>query len=60
MTAVHTMHVSHPGEEISVQAQTVTTSGETVFRHLVELEVTVNGKRHFNRSWTIVVPRMLN
>jgi putative CocE/NonD family hydrolase len=60
MTAVHTMHVSQEGVETGVQAQSVTTSDEKVFRQLIELEVTVNGKRHFNKSWTVVTPRMLN
>jgi hypothetical protein len=60
MTAVHTMHVSQGGAEIGVQAQSVTTTDQKVFRQLIELEVTVNGKRHFNRSWTVVTPRMLN
>jgi hypothetical protein len=60
MTAVTSLHVSHPGAEIGVQSQSVTSSDEKVFRHMVELEVTVNGKRHFNKSWTVVVPRTLN
>lgn len=31
-----------------------------VFRHLEDVEVTVDGKRHFNKSWTLSVPRVLN
>jgi uncharacterized protein len=52
--------VSQPEGDIKVQAQSVTESDEKVFRHLVEIEVTVNGKQHFNKSWTMSVPRTLN
>jgi len=52
--------VSKPDMQVKVQAQCVTASDETSFRHLVEVEVTVNGKRHFNRSWSVQVPREMN
>jgi uncharacterized protein len=46
--------------EVKVTAHAVTASDAKVFRHLVEVEVTVDGKRHFNKSWTLSVPRLLN
>lgn len=52
--------VSRPEAEIKVEAQCVTASDATCFRHLVEVEVTVNGKRHFNKSWSVLVPRKFN
>jgi putative CocE/NonD family hydrolase len=52
--------VSRPDLEIRVEAQCVTVSTAATFRHLVEVEATVNGKRHFNKSWTVVVPRDRN
>jgi len=49
--------VKHPGTEIRVQSQCITTSNRTSFRHLVEVEVTVNGRPHFSKSWSVSVPR---
>lgn len=49
-----------PEGEVRVKAHTVTDSDSTAFRHLVDVEVTVDGKRHFNKSWTVSVPRVLN
>jgi putative CocE/NonD family hydrolase len=49
--------ISKPDQEIRVDAQCVTVSNAATFRHMVEVEVTVNGRRHFARSWTVVVPR---
>jgi hypothetical protein len=45
--------------EISVDTHTVTASTDTAFRHLVDVEVAVNGKRHFTKSWRVTVPRTL-
>jgi putative CocE/NonD family hydrolase len=54
--------VSKPdaGPEIKVEAQCVTMSDAKTFRHLVEVEVLVDGKRHFHKSWAAVVPREFN
>jgi hypothetical protein len=60
MKATRELIVSKPDSEIKVQAQCVTSSDAKVFRHLVEVEVLVNGKRHFEKSWSVVVPRDLN
>lgn len=46
--------------EIKVLASTVTASDANVFRHSVQVQVTMNGKRHFDNSWTLSVPRKLN
>ena len=56
--AVYT--VDRPESKIQVTANELTTSNETSFRYVAEVEVTVNGARHFNKSWSITVPRQLN
>ena len=56
--AVYT--VDRPESEIQVTANELTTSNETSFRYVADVEVTVNGARHFNKSWSITVPRQLN
>ena len=55
--ATYQYAVKRPEMEISVEAQCVTVSDLTTFHHLVEVEIKVNGKRHFNRSWSVSVPR---
>jgi uncharacterized protein len=52
--------VTQPEGEIKVHAHAVTSGDAKVFRHLVEVEVTVDGKRHFSKSWEMSVPRNLN
>ena len=48
------------GEVIKVEANEVTSSDITSFRHLTEVEVTLNGRRHFHKSWEVSVPRKYN
>ena len=48
------------GEIIKVEANEVTSSDITSFRHLTEVEVTLNGRRHFHKSWEVSVPRKYN
>jgi putative CocE/NonD family hydrolase len=62
MKGTYQLTVSKPdaGPEIKVEAQCITTSDAKTFRHLVEVEVTVDGKRHFHKSWAVVVPREFN
>jgi putative CocE/NonD family hydrolase len=60
MKATRELVVSKPDSEIKVEAQCVTSSDTKVFRHLVEVEVLVDGKRHFQKSWSVVAPRDLN
>ena len=52
--------VNRPDSEIEVNANEATTSDETAFHHEVDVEVTVNGARHFRKSWSATVPRQLN
>ena len=56
--AVYT--VDRPESKIRVRANELTTSNESSFRYVADVEVTVNGARHFNKSWSITVPRQLN
>jgi hypothetical protein len=60
MTATQDFLVSKPDMQVKVEAQCVTSSDTNSFRHLVEVEVTVNGKRHFSKSWSVQAPRELN
>ena len=48
------------GSVIRIEANELTTSDESAFRHLVQLTITVDGKLHFNKSWSCTVPRLLN
>jgi hypothetical protein len=52
--------VSRPEGVFKVNAHAVTSSDAKVFRHIVEVEVTVDGKHHFSKSWEMSVPRVLN
>ena len=56
--AVYT--VDRPESKIRVESNELTTSNESSFRYVADVEVTVNGARHFNKSWSITVPRQLN
>jgi hypothetical protein len=47
-------------DDIKVEAQSVTASDEKAFRHMLDVQVTVDGKTHFTKSWTLSVPRTLN
>jgi hypothetical protein len=51
--------VLRPDSEIRVDTHTVTASTESAYRHLVDVEIAVNGKRHFSKSWRVSVPRTL-
>ncbi|MFN0170957.1 MAG: CocE/NonD family hydrolase [Bryobacteraceae bacterium] len=43
-----------------IEANEIVASDLTSFRYLTEVEVTIDGKRHFNKSWKVSVPRRLN
>ena len=47
----------YQGRHITVDAQCVTSSDDQAFHHTAEVEITVNGKQHFNKSWKESVPR---
>ena len=46
--------------DIRIESNELTTSNASTFRHLVQLTITVDGKLHFNKSWSRTVPRRLN
>ena len=48
------------GSDVTVRAQSVLVSDKVTYRHMIEVEITVNGMRHFNKSWSVTVPRRLN
>ena len=52
--------VNRPESRIQVEANETTSSDALSFRHLVQVEILVNGKRHFQKSWSVTVPRKLN
>jgi uncharacterized protein len=52
--------VRQPDGVITVHTQSLLTSDDKVFRHILDLQITVDGKPHFSKSWTLVVPRALN
>jgi len=45
---------------IQVQSHEVVTSDITSFRYLTAVEITLNGKKHFEKSWRVSVPRGWN
>jgi putative CocE/NonD family hydrolase len=52
--------VSRPEGEFKLNVHAVTSSDAKVFRHIIDVEVTVDGKHHFSKSWQISEPRVLN
>ena len=46
--------------EVNVSAQSTLASDKAAYHHMVEVDITVNGMRHFNKSWSVTVPRKLN
>ena len=53
------LSITRPESEVRIEANELTSSNKAAFRHLVEIEITVNGRRHFNRSWSVTIPRRL-
>ncbi len=52
--------VDQVDSKIQIETSELTSSDETAFTHLVDVEIRVDGKRHFNKSWSVTVPRALN
>jgi putative CocE/NonD family hydrolase len=52
--------VSRPQCDVNVRARLVTTSDAQEFRHSVEVEITVNGKPYFNKTWMNSVARVMS
>jgi hypothetical protein len=50
--------MERPGMSIRVHSQCVTRSDAGAFHHLTEVEVTVNGRPHWSKSWSVSVPRV--
>jgi hypothetical protein len=47
------------GRDIVVDTQCVTSTDERAFHHTVEVEIRINGRHHFGKSWAVSVPRRL-
>ncbi len=43
--------------EIVVKSQCVTRSDARAFHHEVDVEITINERRHFQKCWNVSVPR---
>src|SRR5262249_33465276 len=52
--------IQAPGGLFRIEASEVVASDITSFRYITEVDVKVDGKPHFSKSWTISVPRKLN
>jgi predicted acyl esterase len=50
--------LDRPGLSIRVQSHCVTRSDAQAFHHLTEVAITVNGRAHWGKSWSVSVPRV--
>jgi putative CocE/NonD family hydrolase len=50
--------LERPGLSIRVRSQCTTRSDAQAFHHLTEVEITVNGRQHWRKSWSVSVPRV--
>lgn len=50
--------VERAGQAILVRAQCVTRSDAQAFHQLAQVEITVNGRPHWTKSWQVSVPRV--
>ena len=57
LRAGSTYRHDYAGREIVVDVQCDTSSDAQAFHHTVELEITVNGKLHTQKHWSVSVPR---
>jgi predicted acyl esterase len=51
--------LERPGLSVLVRSQCVTRSDAQAFHHLTAVEVTINGRPHWSKSWSLSVPRAL-
>jgi predicted acyl esterase len=51
--------LERPGLSVLVRSHCVTRSDAQAFHHLTSVEVTVNGRPHWGKSWSLSVPRAL-
>ena len=57
MTATASRGAQYGGKDVVVEARCVTASDAEAFRHTVELNITVDGRPHFRKDWSVSVPR---
>jgi hypothetical protein len=73
-TSRYTVHVNRPAEavirsefeypmdreglSIRVRSHCVTRSDEQAFHHVTDVEITINGRTHWSKSWSVSVPRI--
>jgi predicted acyl esterase len=50
--------LDRPGLSIRVRSQCVTRSDEQSFHHLTQVDITVNERPHWSKSWSLSVPRV--
>ena len=60
LKARYVYEVPPAGSGMTVEANEYLTSDLDSFHFLSQVEVTVDGKRHFHKSWRVSVPRELN
>ncbi len=60
LKSIHRYSIKRPDGDYEVEASEVLASDITSFRYLTAVDVKVDGKRHFNKSWKVSVPRKLN
>ena len=46
------------GMSIRVRSHCVTRSDEQAFHHVTEVEITINGRTHWSKNWSVSVPRV--
>ncbi len=49
--------LDRPGLSVRVRTQCITRSDEQAFHHITEVEITINGRPHWSKSWSLSVPR---
>jgi predicted acyl esterase len=50
--------LDRPGMAIRVRSHCVARSDEQAFHHTTAVEITINGRLHWNKSWSVSVPRV--
>jgi hypothetical protein len=49
--------LERPGLSILVRSQCITRSDAAAFHHLTHVEITMNGRKHWSKNWSVSVPR---
>ena len=50
--------LDRPGLSIRARSQCITRSDAKAFHHLTQVEITVNGRPYWSKSWSLSVPRV--